>query len=364
MSIRRLFSFIALLALPSTLASEVQTAVSSGVAYGTGVSAELSQKRAIVDALENFMLQNGGKLSSLTIMDKGVIKLDQLKISSEARVLGFNVLNEQVEGDKFTTTLKILYGNFDHEEKCKKPQQLRLSYPKVIVKQGNNTPAYLSNISLTLQHQIKAIATRQKSLNFVNVTTTTLEKRSVNLADYSSIVSAQVSDEKNSAEVVLSKNEHSLEVTLDLKYNEDSNLLTGIFWSSSSNVALNANLERLETSAQTNRLALTLPFKTVPRNRSKIVDELLDPFLGSLEKSIELAVCSPKSAKLSQSGKYFNINLGSDHGVQKDSIFLPQNGQPTGFVVKTLDAKQTTLQALEGTIEQPSFDGQIVYLLQ
>lgn len=364
MLMRRFLSFLALLSLPSALASEVQTAVASGMAYGTGVSTELSQKRAIADALENFMLQNGAKFSSLTIMDHGVIKIDQLKVSSETRVLGFNILKEKVEGDKFTVTLKILYGNFDHKEKCKMPQQLRLSYPKVIVKQGNKTPPYLSNISLTLQDQIKAIAARQKSLNFVNVTTSKLKKQSVNLADYSSIVSAQVADGKKSAEVPLSENEHSLEVTLDLKYDEDSNLLTGIFWSSSTNIALNANLERLETRAQTNQLALTLPFKKVPRNRSKIVDELLGPFLVSLEKSIELAACLPKSAKLRQSGKYFNINLGRDHGVQKDSVFLPQNGQPTGFVVKTLDAKQTTLQALEGTIEQPNFDGEIVYLLQ
>ena len=364
MLMRRFFIFIALLALPSALASEVQTAVASGVAYGTGVSTELSKKRAIIDALENFMLQNGANFSSLTILENGVIKLDQLKVSSETRVLGFNVLNELVEGDKFTVDLKILYGNFDQKDKCERPQKLLLSYPKVIVKHAINLPPYLSNISVILQDQIKAIAARHKNLNFVNVKTITLNKLSTNLADYTSIVSSQVSDKKNSDDVVLSKTEHSLEVVLDLEYNEDSNLLTGRFWPTSNNVALSANLERLETRASTTKLALTLPFKKVPRNRSKIVAELLGPFLVSLEKSIELAVCSPKSAKLRQSGKFFKINLGRDHGIQKDSVFLLQNGQPTGFVVKTLDAKQSTLQALEGMMPQSSFDGEIVYLLQ
>ena len=364
MSMRRFFSFIAFLALPSVLAAEVQTAVVSGMAYDTGVSTDLSQKRAIADALENFLLQNGAKFSSLTIMDNGVIKLDQLKVSSEARVLGFNVINEKVEGDKFTVTLKILYGNFYQKDKCDNPQPLRLSYPKVVTRHGNKTPHYLSDISLILQEKIEAIATRQKSLNFVKITSEKLKKQNVDLADYASVVSAQALDEKNQNAVVSFKNEHELEVMLDINYDKDSDLLTARFGPRSSNVALNANLKRLETRAQTSRVAITLPLRKVPRNRSIIVDELLRPFLVSLEKSIELAACSPKSATLRKSGKYFNINLGRDHGVQEDSIFLPENGQPTGFVVKTLEAKQTTLQALEGTITQSSFDGEIVYLLQ
>jgi len=361
---RRFFCFIALLALPSVVASEIQTAVASGSAYGTGVSHELSQKRAIADALENFMFQNGAKLSSLTIIDNGVIKLDQLKVSAETRVLGFQVIDKQLDGDKVTVILKILYGSLKQEKKCANPQQLRLSYPKISIKHANNLPPYLSNLSTILQEQIKAIATRQMNLQFVEAKTEIQEKPTGNLADYASLVSAQALNRKNKDKAILSNNEHSLEVSIDLHYTRDDQFLTARFWPSSSNIALHTQLKNVETRAQTNQIALTLPFKMVPRNRSKIVSELLDPLVASIEKSIKLASCTPKSAKLQKFGKYFKINLGRDHGVQQDSVFLPQNGQPTGFVVKTLDAKQTTLEPLEGTITQSNFDGDIVYLLQ
>jgi hypothetical protein len=361
---RRFFYLIALLALPSALASQIQTAVASGSAYDTGVSNELTQKRAIADALENFMFQNGAKLSSLTIIDNGVIKLDQLKVSAETRVLGFQVIDKQLDGNKVTVILKVLYGGLEQEDKCTNPQQLRLSYPKISIKHANNLPPYLSNLSTILQDQIKAIATRQMNLQFVNAKTKTHKKPTGNLADYASLVSAQTSNKKNKDKLILSNDEHSLEVALDLHYNRDGQFLTARFWPSSTNIALQAQLKNVETRAQTNKLAITLPFKLVPRNRSKIINELLDPLVASIEESIKLASCTPKSAKLQKFGKYFKINLGRHHGIQQDSVFLPQNGQPTGFVVQALDAKQTTLKPLEGTITQSNFDGEIVYLLQ
>lgn len=360
----RFLTFLMLLVMPSLTAADIKTAISVGSAFETGVSKELTRKRAIADALENFMLQHGAKFSSLTLVEDGIIKLDQLKVSSENQVLGFDVINEQNLGDKISITLKILFGDFKQQAKCLNPHQLRFSDPQISLKQVNMVPPYLSNLSMELRDEIKAVAARHKNLTFVKSGVRSVSRANSNLTDYVSIVAAQVKGQLDGGEAPQENNEHNLKVTIDLHYSKGSEVVTARFWPTSDNNALNRHLRNIETRAQSYRIGLILPFKKVPRNRSKMIDELLGPFLVSLEQSFELAACSPKSSKLRKSGKLYYVNLGSNHGVRDSSIFLLQNGQPTGFIVKELGDKQSSLQALQGTVTQSNFDGEIVYLLQ
>ena len=111
---------------------------------------------------------------------------------------------------------------------------------------------------------------------------------------------------------------------------------------------------------------LAAPFfiNRVPRSRRDVISELLTPYLDELSKVLNRISCEPVSTTLVKEGNQYRVKIGSKDGVNKNSIFLFENGQTSGFGVRKLLETETQLIPLQSIFPVEPKDGALLYLVK
>ena len=331
------------------------SATTTGLTLNTGINQELLTKRATANAIENFLLHNGAKIKAITIVEDGEIAFDQIRINTEHRLLGFDILKHHATTEYTEVTLKVYYGKIGPSQPCRDRKKLGIQLTGVTANLSYNAPAFLINIQKSLHEGIKNLAA---DMEFVTIEEGSGSAGQSNFAfDYATLASAQTTKRET-------VNADTLAIKLQIIQVNGADQINVNFHTSSSNKKLEKDIGIVTTNTEISTLAAPFFINRVPRSRRDVISELLTPYLNELSKVLNRISCEPVSTPLVKEGNQYRVKIGSKGGVNKNSIFLFENGQTSGFGVRKLLKTETQLIPLQSIFPVEPKDGALLYLVK
>ena len=141
------------------------SATTTGRTINTGINQELLTKRATANAIENFLLHNGAKIKAITIVEDGEIAFDQIRINSEHRLLGFDILQHETTTEYTEVALKVYYGKIGPSQQCRDRNKLGIQLTGITANLSPYAPAFLIHIKKSLHEGIKNLAAEMEFVN-------------------------------------------------------------------------------------------------------------------------------------------------------------------------------------------------------
>ena len=350
-----LLVFIFYVSTSYALRAEVLSATAIGRTINTGIEQELLTKRAKANALENFLLHNGAKIQSITIVEEGEIAFDQIRLNTEHRLLGFDVLQHKKTKEYTEVTLKVYYGNIDASQQCRDRNKLEIQFTGVTADVSPYAPAFLIQINKHLHQGIKNLS---KNMDFLKMVDSSASVGRLEFAlDYAALAAAQ----NISKEIITSD---TLSVNVKVTHVSSSDEISVHFHTSSSNKKLERIIGTVSTNANISVLSAPLFISKVPRPRTEVFADLINPYLNELNDAFTQLSCEPISTTLRKEGDQYRVEIGSQDGVRKSSVFLFENGLTSGFGVKKLLKNETHLIPLQTIFPLEPTDGASLYLVK
>ena len=118
-------AFLIAIVIASPVSAEISKVIAIGQSFESGLVKEIARKRAVADALENFLMESGGTLRSSVLSQDGVIIFDQTSFNSDKRLIGYDVLGFQEVGNVTKATVAITYQNKADLASCSKKQKFK-----------------------------------------------------------------------------------------------------------------------------------------------------------------------------------------------------------------------------------------------
>ena len=341
------FNMICSLAL-----AEVNRVTVTGEATVTGASLKTLKTRAIYDALQIFMLQNGVDISSKTLMHNGKIQYDQLILNSRHSVLGFDILEEKKELDKLKVTLKIFYGKLEHNIKCDRSNQFTFNLSIQSQHRGGRKPPYLLNLEPYFRQSLLHSA---RKVN-LSISQSPAELHVGGLFDYNSIVTSQIGKKIDQQE--------KLFVSIDTITDSETHEMKALFHFRSENYTFDSYLKDVSSSVSLyDRDPLTF-FQSTPKPPNSVLNELTAPAIHAIIEASREASCSTQTGLIEQKNGKYQLKIKNFTGVNENSIFLMTKGRLAGFHVVKLEDGIAHLAPLQGTITTEDLTGEAVYLVE
>ena len=352
---RILLTLIFYLLTSFSLRAEMLSATTTGLTLNTGINQELLTKRATANAIENFLLHNGAKIKAITIVEDGEIAFDQIRINTEHRLLGFDILKHNATTEYTEVTLKVYYGKIGPSQPCRDRKKLGIQLIGVTANLSYNAPAFLIHIQKSLHEGIKNLAA---DMEFVTIEDGPGSAGQSNFTfDYATLASAQTTTRET-------VNADTLAINLQIIQVNGADQINVNFHTSSSNKKLEKDIGIVTTNTEISTLAAPFFINRVPRSRRDVISELVTPYLNELSKVLNRISCEPVSTTLVKEGNQYRVKIGSKDGVNKNSIFLFENGQTSGFGVKKLLKTETQLIPLQSIFPVEPKDGALLYLIK
>ena len=104
------------------------------------------------------MLHNGAKIKAITIVEDGEIAFDQIRINTEHRLLGFDILQHKTTTEYTEVSLKVYYGKIGPSQQCRDRNKLGIQLTGITANLSPNVPAFLIHIKKSLNEGIKNLA--------------------------------------------------------------------------------------------------------------------------------------------------------------------------------------------------------------
>jgi len=186
---KSLLVFIFYVLMSFSLQAEVLSTTATGRSINTGIAQELLTKRASANAIENFMLQNGAEIKSITIVEEGEIAFDQIRINTEHRLLGFDILRHETTKEYTEVTLKVYYGSIDPSQQCRDKKNLDIQLTGVTTNLSPYAPAFLARIDKHLHGGIKDLSANMGFLELEDSAVPVVKPEFA--LDYAALTSAQ-----------------------------------------------------------------------------------------------------------------------------------------------------------------------------
>lgn len=338
-----------------SLRAEILSATTTGRTLNTGINQELLTKRATANAIENFLLHNGAKIKAITIVEDGAIAFDQIRVNSEHRLLGFDILQHKATTEYTEVALKVYFGKIGSSQKCRDRKKLGIRLTGVTANLSPYAPAFLIHMKKSLHDGIKNLAA---DMEFVTIEDGPGSVSQSNFAfDYATLASAQTTKRET-------VNADTLAIKLQIIQVNGADQINVNFHTSSSNKKLEKDIGIVTTNTEISMLAAPFFINRVPRSRRDVISELLTPYLNELSKVLNRISCEPVSTTLVKEGNQYRVKIGSKDGVNKNSIFLFENGQTSGFGVRKLLETETQLIPLQSIFPVEPKDGALLYLVE
>jgi hypothetical protein len=338
-----------------SLRAEILSATTTGRTINTGINQELLTKRATANAIENFLLHNGAKIKAITIVEDGEIAFDQIRINTEHRLLGFDILQHKASTEYTEVTLKVYYGKIGPSQQCRDRKKLGIRLTGVTANLAPNAPAFLIHIKKSLHEGIKNLGADMEFVTIENGPSSVGQSKFA--FDYNILAAAQTTKRET-------VNADTLAIKLEIMQVNGANQVNVNFHTSSSNKKLETDIGIVTANTELSMLAPPFFINRVPRSRREVMSELLTPYLHELSKVLNRISCEPVSTTLVKEGNQYRVKIGSKNGVNKNSIFLFENGQTSGFGVRKLLETETQLIPLQSIFPVEPKDGALLYLVK
>ena len=335
--------------------AEVLSATATGRTINTGIERELLTKRATANAIENFLLHNGAKIKSITIVEDGEIAFDQIRINTEHRLLGFDILRHETTEAYTEVTLRVYYGNISPSHQCRDRKNLEIQLTGVTANLSPSAPAFLIHINKHLHEGVKDLSANMGFLKLEDSSGSVVQSEFA--LDYAALAAAQNINREIITSDTLSIHAKVTQVTSNDQINVQ-------FYTTSSNKKLEKQIGTVATNANISMLSAPLFISKVPRPRTEVISDLINPYLMELNNVLTQLSCEPVSTTLRKEGNKYRVEIGSQDGVNKGSVFLFENGLTSGFGVKKLYKHEAYLIPLQTIFPVEPTDGALLYLVK
>ena len=342
-----LFFSFAILSLAGSTQADVLSAVVNGRATMTGVDNTMIKKRAIADALENFLFLQGGKVRSSILSENGEIIFDRIYFESNASVLGFDLVDSQQDNGQVKVTLKVFFKAERNEAVCHTEQDINLSLLPTDLNIGAGAPNFSQEFTSYLDTALLGVV-----LEHANVLPHTAQTSDLN---YANLLNATVQDIPPSDTLALEGR---------LRYSSESMDLTFEAMLNSDNRYLEPELFPVNVTVGTRYKSLLSAQKSFLRDKHEVFEELTTPLISMLSDALKKARCKPISGVIKLVGKNHTVNLGSVDGITTESLFMLTDGSRGVFKPVKIFNEMSTVVALTSSPTGSLYQDKRVYLLE
>jgi hypothetical protein len=344
-------AFLIAIVIASPVSAEISKVMAIGQSFESGLGKEIARKRAVADALENFLMESGGTLRSSVLSQDGVIIFDQTSFNSDKRLIGYDVVGFQEIGNITEATVSITYRNKLSATSCRREQNFLFNILPVEIVLASNLPPVFSDFNSHLMENIANTLSAHAEVYIGHV-----NPKAIDDLDYTSLLRA------NSTKAVSSD---TLKISGQLTYDADNELIKFHSSITTNNHYLQPELvSSLTTASARERGGLTSLYKSFLRDKNEVFSELSSDVSMKLTAALETARCKPKSAMLTLLNDQYVISLGSNDGLDENSVFLLENGQPHAFKALKVYDQMSTVQSLSSNQSQTSYLNKWVYVLE
>lgn len=335
----------------SSVSANILKVTAVGQSSESGLGNEITKKRAVADALENFLMESGGTLTSSILSQDGVIVFDQTSFNSDKRLIGYDILGFQEVGNVTKATVAITYQNKADLASCSKKQKFKFNILPAEISLANNVPPVFTQFQSHLMENVESTLSTHAV-----IFRETFNPEAIDDLDYTSLLRA------NSTKQVASD---TLKISGQLTYDTDNELIKFQSIITTNNHYLQPELVSTSTTASAReRGNLKLLYRSFSRDGNKVFDELSSDVLTKLKAALATARCKPKAAMLTLLNGEYVIKLGHKDGIDKNTIFLLENGQPHAFRPTKIYNTTSTIQSLSSNKSQTSYLNEWVYVLE
>jgi hypothetical protein len=337
--------------ITSAASANISKVTAVGQSFESGLGKEIARKRAIADALENFLIESGGTLRSSVLSQDGVIVFDQTLFNSDKRLIGYDVVGFQEIGNITEATVSITYQNKLDLASCSKEQKFKFNILPAEISFANNVPPVFTQFQSHLMENVESTLSTHAA-----IFRETFNPEAIDDLDYTSLLRA------NSTKQVASD---TLKISGQLTYDTDNELIKFQSIITTNNHYLQPELVSTSTTASAReRGNLKLLYRSFSRDGNKVFDELSSDVLTKLKAALATARCKPKSAMLTLLNDEYVVQLGSSDGIDENTVFLLENGQPHAFKVRKVYDRMSTVQSLSSNQSRTSYLNKWVYVLE
>ena len=337
--------------ITSAASANISKVTAIGKSFESGLGKEIARKRAVADALENFLIESGGTLRSSVLSQDGVIVFDQTSFNSDKRLIGYDVVGFQEIGNITEATVSITYQNKLGSASCRKEQKFLFNILPVEIVLANNLPPVFSDFNSHLMENIENTLSEHAQVLRGHVNPKVIDD-----LDYTSLLRANSTKPASS---------DTLKISGQLTYDADSELIKFQSFITTSNHYLQPDLVSTSTTASAReRGGLKTLYRSFLRDKNKIFAELSSDVSIKLTAALATARCKPKSAMLTLLNDEYVVKLGSSDGIDENTVFLLENGQPHAFKVGKVYDHMSTVQSLSSNQSRTSYLNKWVYVLE
>ena len=335
----------------SSVSANILKVTAVGQSSESGLGNEITKKRAVADALENFLMESGGTLTSSILSQDGVIVFDQTSFNSDKRLIGYDVVGFQENGNITEATVSITYQNKLGSASCRKEQKFLFNILPVEIVLANNLPPVFSDFNSHLMENIENTLSEHAQVLRGHVNPKVIDD-----LDYTSLLRANSTKPASS---------DTLKISGQLTYDAENELIKFQSFITTSNHYLQPDLVSTSTTASAReRGGLKTLYRSFLRDKNKIFAELSSDVSIKLTAALATARCKPKSAMLTLLNDEYVVKLGSSDGIDENTVFLLENGQPQSFKVGKVYDHMSTVQSLSSNQSRTNYLNKWVYVLE
>jgi hypothetical protein len=261
-------------------------------------------------------------------------------------VVGFQEIGNITEA-----TVSITYQNKLGSASCRKEQKFLFNILPVEIVLANNLPPVFSDFNSHLMENIENTLSEHAQVLRGHVNPKVIDD-----LDYTSLLRANSTKPASS---------DTLKISGQLTYDADSELIKFQSFITTSNHYLQPDLVSTSTTASAReRGGLKTLYRSFLRDKNKIFAELSSDVSIKLTAALATARCKPKSAMLTLLNDEYVVKLGSSDGIDENTVFLLENGQPHAFKVGKVYDHMSTVQSLSSNQSRTSYLNKWVYVLE
>ena len=363
-----IFSFTKLMLISILLAllGNAETALASnlkrlkvvGIAPITSdINKNTFRNRAIEDAFNQVLIQNTQSLKSISLVENGKLVLDQVRSISDAKILNFNVISEQIQNKIFSIEIEFLFTDDLQTLSSKKCRGTNVSDLYIALNVSHklaSAPHWLQINESELKKKISAIK---------------FDGAVYNISEHEVNASNKFYKLNNSSEVP--KSVYELETNIDFiasskqgllgKNRELQVIVVTSLMRKKENISRNSSSQSFDIE----KLFGNISMSGGNRNWDRTKNDIFDFITANITNQISKLKCLGINPIAKVSGDLITMDFGERDGVRPTDVLSTSGSDGTElyFIVKDLKQHEATLELISSVENVKSISGKTLQLI-
>lgn len=314
-----------------------------------------ARRRALADALIAAGMAGGVQMKSHTVMDKGRIVRDFAMMRAAGRVLRYDQMGENWNGNAVEIHLRAQVAPLNGSA-CGSRRNIVLVAMAPEFYTSPHAPAWSAQLGAELYNDAMRKVSQTSNVtvkHVMGIGQTPVSPRKDTSFDYNALTRGHI-------------HTHPGDTQLTTRFEVDTEMGTAGEY-----LVLRASLELAEgTGHRTERVlhnSVRLPGKgpftsLADRKRHRLKAKLSKGFSQTLANLMDVATCSPVAAHVARSGKTLSVSVGRAQGLSRSALAFTENPAADfeALEIVKLSTNSATLRPVDPSTPLSAFEGRIV----